>query len=339
MNIQSASKRRITLKTMGIDGFLMAIISVIIAAYFFPQPGIATKPVSLEKIGAYGMSLIFFFYGLKLNMQRIVAALRNWRVHIVIQLTTFIIFPLIAILVKPLFPEQHFILWLGIFYLCVLPSTVSSSVVMVSIADGNIPSAIFNASISTLLGVFITPLWMMPYLTSGNNDFSAADIIFKLMLQVLVPVMLGLLLNKYWAVYAEKYKKQLRYFDQSIIVLIIYTSFCHSFYNHAFSGFSISLLIELLIGLTAFFFIMFFLVRVISRSLRFNNKDTITVLFCGSKKSLVHGTVMSKVLFPASASVSVILLPLMLYHALQLIFASIIAQKIARNNPVMETKI
>lgn len=334
----SVSKRSFTLQGMGIDGFLLAIISVIVLAYFFPQPGIATKPVSLEKIGAYGMSLIFFFYGLKLNMERLAAALKNWRVHTVIQLTTFIIFPLIALLINPLFGSDHELLWLGIFYLCVLPSTVSSSVVMVSIAGGNIPSAIFNASISTLAGVFITPLWMMPYLKSGNSDFNAADIIFKLVLQVLVPVVLGLLLHKYWGKYAEKYKKQLRYFDQSIIVLIIYTSFCHSFYNHAFDGFSIVLLMELLAGLTVLFFIVFFLVRSISKSLRFNNKDTITVLFCGSKKSLVHGTVMSKVLFPASAMVSVVLLPLMLYHALQLIFASIIAQRIASNNMEKEVE-
>jgi solute carrier family 10 (sodium/bile acid cotransporter), member 7 len=328
----SVSTRSFTLRRMGIDGFLLAIIAVIVLAYFFPQPGIATKPFSLEKTGAYGMSLIFFFYGLKLNMERFAAALKNWRVHTVIQLTTFIIFPLIALLIEPLLGSEHELLWLSIFYLCVLPSTVSSSVVMVSIAGGNIPSAIFNASISTLAGVFITPLWMMPYLKSGNSDFNSADIIFKLVLQVLVPVVLGLLLHKYWGNYAEKYKRQLRYFDQSIIVLIIYTSFCHSFYNHAFDGFSIALLLELLAGLTTLFFIVFFLIRSVSRSLQFNHKDTITVLFCGSKKSLVHGTVMSKVLFPASATVSVILLPLMLYHALQLIFAGIIAQRMAGNN-------
>lgn len=331
--MQSAPKRRITLKTVGIDGFLMAVISAIIIAYFFPQPGIATKPVSLEKTGTYGMSLIFFFYGLKLNMQRLAEALANWQMHLIIQLTTFLIFPLVALSIKSFFSDGQDLLWVGIFYLCVLPSTVSSSVVMVSIAGGNIPSAIFNASISTLLGVFITPVWMMPYLTSNNNnDFSAADIILKLVLQVLTPVMLGLLLHKYWGKYAEKYKQQLRYFDQSIIVLIIYTSFCHSFYNHAFSGFGIMRLIELLAGLIILFFAIFFLVRLISKGLRFRPGDTITVLFCGSKKSLVHGTVMSKVLFPASASVSVILLPLMLYHALQLIFASIIAQRMSRNN-------
>lgn len=319
-----------TLSRMGIDGFLVAIIIMILLAYFFPGPGIMEKPVSLEDIAGYGLSLIFFFYGLRLSVQKLRTELVNWRMHVIVQCTTFILFPLLALLISPLFNSNNQLLWLSIFYLCALPSTVSSSVVMVSIAGGNMPAAIFNASVSTLAGIFITPLWVIPFLNTGAVHISSRDIILKLTLQVLVPVVIGVLLNRFGGVFAERNKKKLRLFDQSVILLIIYTAFCHSFYSHAFNGYGITKIILLSAGMSISFFLVFFFIKMICRFLKFNRADTITVLFCGSKKSLVHGTVMSKVLFPGAAAVSIILLPLMLYHALQLIFASVIAQKMAK---------
>ncbi len=317
-------------KKAGIDGFLAAIIVVIFLAYIYPQAGIIRKPVSLDQVGAYGLSLIFFFYGLKLKPRQLISQLSNWRMHLVIQLTTFILFPVAALVIKPLFNETSFYSWLGIYYLCALPSTVSSSVVMVSIAGGNLPSAIFNASISTFLGVFITPLWMLPLLDQGAGDIDSAGIMLKLTAQVIVPVVLGLLLNARLGRFADQYKVQLRYFDQSVILLIIYTAFCHSFYEKAFDGFSLADLVKLSAGMTFLFYAVYYLVKWICNRLHFNTEDTITVLFCGSKKSLVHASVMSKVLFPVSPMVSIILLPIMIYHALQLVFVSIIAQKFNR---------
>jgi sodium/bile acid cotransporter 7 len=149
---------------------------------------------------------------------------------------------------------------------------------------------------------------------------------------VLVPVVLGMLLHGKWGFFAEKYRKQLRYFDQSIILLIVYTSFCESFAKKMFTGYSLSQILILGLGMTALFFLVYMMVKAVCVSLKFSREDTITAVFCGSKKSLVHGTVMSKVLFPGSDIVGIILLPLMLYHALQLITASIIAQYIARNS-------
>ncbi|MGN6495493.1 MAG: bile acid:sodium symporter family protein [Agriterribacter sp.] len=317
------------LRRFGIDAFQIAIIMAIVVAYFLPGPGIKKDGFTLEQLTSFGLSLIFFFYGLKLSFHKLRSELRNWRMHIVVHLSTFVLFPLLGFLILPFFKQENHLFWLGTFYLCALPSTVSSSVVMVSIAGGNIPAAIFNASLSTLAGIFITPLWMLPVLEAGGETMHPGDIMLKLVWQVLLPVILGLLLNSKAGWLAEKYKIQLRYFDQTIIVLIIYTAFCHAFYEKAFEGFSMLTLLLMAAGMSVLFFLVFFLLRKICTLLRFSRGDTITVLFCGSKKSLVHGTVMSRVLFPASAAVSVILLPLMMYHALQLIFVSIIAQKMA----------
>ncbi|UTA68340.1 bile acid:sodium symporter family protein [Emticicia sp. 21SJ11W-3] len=316
---------------IGLDWFLGAIILMVVLAYYFPSFGIMQEPFSLEELANYGVSGIFFFYGLKLSIDKLKKGLANWKMHLVIQLTTFVLFPLIALLVKPLFKGADTeSLWLGIFYLAALPSTVSSSVVMVSMANGNVPSAIFNASISSLIGLFMTPLWVGIFVAADTGGFDTQSIVIKLCLQVLLPLVIGLLLNKRLGWLADKHKTALKNFDQSIILVIIYTSFCKSFALNLFRDLSFIELILLMAGLLGLFFSVIIITRFIAKLLGFDMADTITVMFCGSKKSLVHGTVMSKVLFTQSSIIGIILLPLMVYHALQLIAASIMAQKFAK---------
>lgn len=263
--------------------------------------------------------------------------LANWKMHLVIQFTTFVLFPLLILLVKPLFQSDIFPLWLGIFFLAALPSTVSSSVVMVSIAKGNMPGAIFNASLSSLLGIFITPLWTGLFIAADTGGFDTSRIVMKLCLQVLLPVIIGLILHRYFGAAAERHKKTLKMFDQAVILLIIYTSFCKSFTEHLFDGLGLLTIILLAAGMVLLFLSVFGLMNLISKLLHFSREDQVTVVFCGSKKSLVHGTVMSKVLFPQSTMGGLIILPLMLYHALQLIAASIIAQKMGRETNKSES--
>ncbi|MCG2617214.1 bile acid:sodium symporter [Terrimonas sp. NA20] len=321
-----------TLSKLGIDGFLLAIITMVLLAWLFPGPGIATKPIPLEEVGNYGVSVIFLFYGLRLSPEKMKAGLANWKMHLVIQFTTFVLFPVLILLAKPLFNESYFPLWLGIFFLAALPSTVSSSVVMVSIAKGNMPAAIFNASLSSLLGIFITPLWTGLFIAADTGGFDTSKIVLKLCLQVLLPVIAGLVLHRWLGAFAEKHKKTLKTFDQAVILLIIYTSFCHSFAEHLFDNLGITTILLLAAGMIGLFLMIFGLMNLISRILGFSKEDQVTVVFCGSKKSLVHGTVMSKVLFPDSTLAGIMILPLMIYHALQLIAASIIAQKMGRQS-------
>ncbi len=324
-------------KKVGLDWFILALIGMIFLAYLWPDPGVQKGLLSLKNIAGYGISLIFFFYGLRLSPEKLKEGLSNWRLHLVVQISTFILFPVIILLVKRIFGQNgNELFWLGVFYLAALPSTVSSSVVMVSIAGGNIAAAIFNASISSLIGIFITPVWMGIVLSTSSTNFDLTEVIVKLILQVLLPVMLGIFFHPRFGGFAEKHRRKLRYFDQSVILLIIYTAFSESFANQMFKGhraLDILILGACMVGL---FFFFYGLITLISRILKFSREDNITAVFCGSKKSLVHGTVMSKVLFPNVAATGVILLPLMIYHALQLIAASIIAQSMARKKVKFE---
>jgi len=319
-------------KRFGLDWFILALLGVIILAYFWPHIGAKDSVVPLSQIATYGISVIFFFYGLKLSPQKVRSGLSNWRLHLVVQLATFVLFPLLVILAKNIIGSNgHEIIWMGVFFLASLPGTVSSAVVMVSIAKGNIPSAIFNASISTLMGVFITPLWMGIYLNTASADIDLGPILLKLTIQVIFPVVLGIILNPLWGTFAEKNSKRLRYFDQTIILLIVYTAFCESFAKKMFEGYSALLLVGLGAAMIVLFYAVYGIIYLASKILKFKREDKITALFCGSKKSLMHGTVMSKVLFAGSPYIGIVLLPVMMYHALQLVMVSIIAQWFARN--------
>lgn len=315
----------------GLDSFVLALIGMIMLAWLWPEGGTGEGPFSLGELTNYGVSVIFFFYGLRLNLTKLREGLSNWRMHLLVQFSTFVLFPLLILGAMQVFGNtDNNLLWLGIFFLASLPSTVSSSVVMVSIAEGNIPAAIFNASISSIIGVFITPLWMGLVVSASAGEFELGDIIAKLVLQVLVPVVAGILLHGKLGTFAEVHRQKLRYFDQLVILLIVYSSFCESFARNMFSGFTAWDIVLLGAGMMGLFFLVYGLITLICHLLGFNREDRIAVVFCGSKKSLVHGTVMSKVLFGDANIIGIVLLPLMLYHALQIAATSIIAQKLAR---------
>lgn len=314
---------------MKIDKFVLAIIGVVLLAYLFPQWGSKESPIPLDIIGSLGISLIFFFYGLKLHPDKIKSGLKNWKLHVVVQLATFLLFPIVVLLFRPLASSEHTeMIWLAFLFLAALPSTVSSSVVMVSIANGNIPAAIFNASISGLIGIALTPLWMGMFLQQSTADFDLGVIYIKLLTEILVPVILGLLLQRFLGKYTAKYNKQLTLFDKTIILIIIYKSFSESFEEKVFTSVKLTDLIFIFAADILLFFGVYYLIGFLAQKLKFNREDQITAKFCGTKKSLVHGTVFSKILFPATMPTGLILLPLMLFHAAQIFIISVIASKL-----------
>ncbi|UJP64137.1 bile acid:sodium symporter family protein [Mongoliitalea daihaiensis] len=323
------SQIRNTLKKVGINTFFFLLIGMIVLAKFFPSLGTSNGPLPLKEITAVGISVIFFFYGVKLSPQKLKEGLRNWKLHVLIQTTTFLIFPIVILLLYQVFGNDENYFWLGTFYLAALPSTVSSSVVMVSIAKGNLPAAIFNASISSMVGIFITPIWMDVMLPDTAVSFDLTETFIKLSLQVLFPVIIGLFLHSRLISFVNTHAKTLKNFDQGIILLIIFTAFAESFAEKMFEGHSATSIV----GLGALMLLLFILMALamwgLSRVLKFSREDTITVIFCGSKKSLVQGAVMGRVMFPDPVIFGLILLPLMIYHALQLMAGSALAQRLA----------
>ncbi len=315
-----------------VDLFIFGLMIMILLAFFFPQAGIYNGTVNLESITDIGISLIFFFYGLKLSPAQMKDGLRNYRLHILVQLATFVLFPLLVIAFLPFVnTEEQQLIWLAMFFLAALPSTVSSSVVMVVLAKGNIAGAIFNASISGLIGIIITPLWLGLFWQSDGVVFNFSDIILSLFLKILVPVFFGLILHRYLGLFVKKHLKKIAWFDKLIILLIVYKSFSKSFTVGVFDEINISDLALIGGSSVLLLFVVYGVVGGIAGLLKFNREDRIAALFCGSKKSLVHGTVFSKVLLANVAGQGLFLVPVMIYHSLQLIVISFIASREGNN--------
>lgn len=306
------------------NGFILALMLAVFTAYFFPA---GTQVLPLDTIITIGVGGIFFFYGLKLSPVEFKHGMKNYKLHILVQLTTFLLFPLLVLLFYPLVDgEQANLYWQGFFFLSVVPSTVSSSVILVSVAKGNIPGAIFNASLSGIIGVLVTPLWLTLFL-SPSGEVGFGQVLFKLVLQIVFPLVLGLVLHKKLKWWVEKNRKRMGVFDKTVIVAIVYTSFSAAFLKSVFEGWSaISLL--LLVGLVlAIFLVVFFGLGILSKKIGFSKTDQITAQYCGSQKSLVHGSVMVQIIYANAANTAVLLLPLMLYHFTQLMLTSYFAER------------
>ena len=309
---------------MKFNGFIAALLLAILVAWLFPQ---GPEILPLKTITDIGIGFIFFFYGLKLSPAEFKTGFYNYKVHILVQLTTFILFPLLVLLFIPFFEEGiRSDIWLALFFLGALPSTVSSSIVMVSLAKGNIPTAIFNASLSGLIGVVVTPLWMSLFL-KGSAGFEFSSVFQKLFLQVILPLVIGLLLQSFFGKMARKHSSKISFFDKSVIVLIVYSSFSTAFTTNLFNTLGLPELVKLVLMVTALFFIIYFLTDALSKAIRLSTEDRITVKFAGTKKSLVHGSVMVKIIFGNSAANAIFLLPIMLYHILQLLVIAVFAER------------
>lgn len=313
------------------DWFITCLFLMILAAWIKPGIGMDLNYIDLNLVINIGVILIFFFYGLKLDWVKMKAGMRNWKMHFAVQLTTFLLFPLLILPFYPLMKNTGYeILWLGMFFLAALPSTVSSSVVMVSIARGNIPGAIFNASISGIIGIVATPLWMSLFLIGQQTGFDFADVILQLILHIIVPVVAGLVLHRYFVQLVNRYIHKIAAFDKFIILLIVYESFSRSFLSGIFLSVSWKALIGLCLAVVILFYVVLKITGILSRRLNFSRADGITLQFAGTKKSLVHGSVFGSVLFGSVTGAGILLLPIMIYHSYQLFYISIVAQKMSK---------
>ena len=324
------------LLTWGIDWFIPALLLMIGLAWIWPEGGLGQGPFALRSLAGIGISVIFFLYGLRLSIRQLIGCFYNWKLHLIIQSVTFIIFPLLVLVFRHFFSSGPYdVLWLGTFFLAAMPSTVSSAVVMVSLAGGNIPAAVFNASLSSMAGIVIAPLWLGVVLASGNEGFDISPVLFKLGYQVLLPLLAGISLHKWLGETAIRYRDYTRYFDQSVILAIVYTSFSNSFGIGLFANLGIGVIAFLILALLLLFTLINLLIFFLIKKTGLGNEDLITALFCGSTKSLMHGTVMAKVMFGTAGLGGIILLPILIYHALQLTITGVMSQRFSKRGKVL----
>lgn len=309
------------------DNFTLALVATVALATLLPAAGGVAK--FFDGLTTVAIGLLFFLHGAKLSREAILAGVTHWRLHLLVFCCTFGLFPLLGWALKPLLaplvtPE----LYLGILYLCVLPATVQSAIAFTSLARGNVPAAVCSASASTLLGVFVTPLLVNLLVVQGHTG-SSLDSIGRILLQLMVPFVVGHLLRPWIGGFVKRHAAGLKFVDQGSILLVVYTAFSAAVVEGLWKQVPLSALAGLLVVCAVLLALALTLTTLAARKLGFDKADEITIVFCGSKKSLASGVPMAKVLFPAHA-VGAIVLPLMLFHQLQLMVCAVLAQRYAR---------
>ncbi|GAB3443196.1 bile acid:sodium symporter family protein [Massilia solisilvae] len=316
------------MRRLALDPFTVLLMVVVALASLFPASG--QVAVAFGHITTLAIGMLFFLHGAKLSREALVSGLTHWRLHLLVLASTFVLFPLLGLAIKPLAlalltPD----LYLGVLFLCALPSTVQSSIAFTALARGNVAAAVCSASASNFLGIFITPLLVSVLIARGAAGGSPLDSVLTIVEQLLLPFIAGQLLRPLIGAWVDRHKPVLKFFDQGSILLVVYTAFSDSVNEGLWQKVSLSTLIGILVISALILAVMLGAATLASRRLGFSKEDEITIVFCGSKKSLASGVPMAKVLFAPSA-LGMIILPLMLFHQLQLMVCAVLAGRLAR---------
>ena len=307
------------------DPFLVWLVGTVLLASLLPARGQAA--IAVGWLATLTVVLLFFFHGAKLAREQVVAGLVAWRLHLVILTSTFVFLPLVGLAGATAFPRLlPRDLWTGVLFVCALPSTVQSAIAFVSMARGNVPAAIASASASQMLCIVLTPV-LMGLLAGTHGSGAGLTGMGEVALQIFVPFVTGHLARPWIGGFVARHKVVIGVTDRATILVSVYAAFSAAVLEGLWrklpaESFALLLLVDgvlLAIGLAATWWF----------GRGFSREDRIAIQFCGTKKSLVQAVPMARVLFPP-AQAGVILLPMMLFHQMQLMACAFLARRYAR---------
>lgn len=309
-----------------IDPLILLIISAVVVAIIFPAHGHFAEV--FDSLTNVVIALLFYLYGARLSTQEALNGLKNWRLHLTILAFTFVLYPILGLALRPLTLFISHDMYLGILYLTLVPSTVQSSVAFTSVAKGNIAGAIVSASASNLVGVIMTPLLVMALMGAGNGISIDSSVFVEISLLLLAPFILGQLTRKWVKDFAAS--KGTKIVDRGSITMVVYAAFSKGVVDGIWGSISIWEIVFLVVLSILMVAFMLWLTRILGSKLGFPRADVIAIEFCGSKKSLATGLPMASVIFASgSTSLGLLILPLMIYHQVQLMICSWLAARYA----------
>lgn len=306
-----------------VDPYILALLATVGVAALLPASGTTADVAGGATTGA--VALLFFLYGARLSTREALDGLKSWRLHLTVLACTFLVFPLLGLAARGLVPFALTPeLYSGLLFLCLVPSTIQSSIAFTSLARGNVPAAICAGSFSSIAGIVVTPLLAALLLGGGANGFSP-DSLLRIVAQLLLPFVAGQLLRRWVGGFLARHRALLGRVDRGSILLVVYTAFSQGMVAgvwHKVTPGRLGVLLAVEVVLLA---AMLTVSWYGARRLGFDRADRVAIQFAGSKKSLAAGLPMASVLFGAQASLAV--LPLMLFHMLQLLVCAMIAKR------------
>jgi len=309
------------------DKFTVMLVCTVALASVLPISGPPAGYFALAT--KIAIAALFFLHGARLSRDVVVAGFLHWRLHLTILIVTFAIFPLLGLglgfFVKGFLPSA---LYLGILYICVLPSTVQSSIAFTSMAGGNVPAAICSASASNIFGMVLTPLLCGLMLSAGGHGGISLDAVLQIFVQLLLPFLVGQILQPFIGNWVRARKALLSPIDRGSILMVVYSAFSEAVIEGIWKTFSLSDIGAVVVVDMVLLALALLITTYGSRLLGFSKEDEIAITFCGSKKSLASGVPMASAIF-AGQSIGAIVMPLMLFHQIQLMACAVIAQRYA----------
>jgi len=302
----------------------LSIIAAVILAFIVPEWGMTGGLLKSELTSKLGIVLIFFFQGWVLPTEVLIRSVLNWKAHIYIQAFIFLLFPGLIILGDYCFgshlPEG---LRIGFYFLAALPTTITMANIYTAQSEGNTALSLFNTTLANVAGVFITPLLLTVLLNTNMGQLAnLGAVLLELSQLILLPLFLGQVAHYFFKHLGERYKKQFSYFNQLAIVFIVFSAFSNSVVEGVWSEHGWGLL-AITLGICLFLFALITMLSWFSiRGLKFALGERIATYFCVSHKTLAMGAPMGISLFGGDPLFGLILLPLLVYHSIQLLLGA-----------------
>lgn len=314
------------LKLLALDRFTILLVLMVLLATLLPISGQFAYYFNI--LTTVAIAVLFFLHGAKLSREAVIEGMLHWRMHALVFIFTFLIFPLIGLLSRPVLePVLGQQLYWGFLFMCFLPSTVQSSIAFTSMAKGNVAGAVCSASFSNIIGMFITPILVSYFiLGQSQHDFDPTKSIVQITLLLLVPFILGQLLRPFIFPQMRKFPSVVKVFDQGSILMVVYGAFSSAVVAGLWQQVSGITLIYLTLACSVLLTIVMLLALYLPKWLGFNQADQITIFFCSSKKTLASGVPMAQILF-IGQPLGMIVLPIMIFHQIQLMVCGVIANQ------------
>lgn len=311
-----------------VDGFVLSIFGAALLATVLPASG-PTATV-LGWVTTIAIGLLFFLYGVRISPRDVRAGVRHWRLHTVVLGSTYLLFPLLGLALHVLAPTVLTDdLYTGVLYLCLVPSTIQSSIAFTAIARGNVAGAVVSASLSNIVGVVATPVLVVLLMTTTGGATVDAGAVLDIVLQILAPFVAGQLARRWLVDAVARVPVVTTTVDRGSILLIVFAAFSASRVDGVWSAIPPWRLAAVVLVCSVLLAAILGLTMLLGRILRFDRADRIVIQFCGSKKSLASGLPIASVVF-ADQPVGVIVLPLLIFHQIQLVVCAIIARRYER---------
>jgi sodium/bile acid cotransporter 7 len=323
---------------MKTNGFILGLFAVVWLAFIFPDPGARNGWMHPDTVQNVGIALILFLQGISMPLEKVKKGAGNWKLHVIIQSFTFLIFPLVglgfAFVLRALWPTEPQAVRDGFLYLCVLPSTVSTSVVLTSVAGGNTAAAILSAAFSNIVGVILTPILvsLLMHATGKTGSGSLGHLLLAISMLTLLPFAAGVGLRSFVRQWVDANKNWVNRVSNTVILFFVYSAFCDSVKERIWQEYGLVLTAQILLCVVALFGTISVLIYFTSHLARLNREDSIACYFCSVKKTLAMGIPLAILIFGSRTDLSLILLPIMFYHPFQLFTNGILANVWAKHS-------